>query len=636
MDFNTFYNSYKERCELNSAQLKDIVATWKKFREKILQEGLTPEEYNGKNEFFDNGECSLRQFIEHTCARDYFGTLGTVRSSDLGLWATGSIDNKIYRFNYRVTKKDFSLDEIEQYTKQTNEFLKELVTKYNWDELLDFLRKNPTFDVITYPSFVFGLVFLNSILKDEDLTDDEKKQEKHYDYQYGLVWIYKYDAIEKNKEFKKQIGKTSDANNKLTSFVKSKALCERCKELCKIDSSEMDADKVVLFEKTVWDFTHDISKMERGIIEVIDSNNKQIILTGAPGTGKTYAAQKIAMADDNAAVISSGTDKNGNTVDVKYQFVQFHPSFDYSDFVEGLRPVNIKGNTTFVRMDGIFKEFCRKAAYDFEKAKSEDEDYVTRYYFIIDEINRADLSKVFGELMYCFEYRGNTGKVKTQYSNLDTYVVTKHGPMTFSEIKSFNAGKEKEDEKIDTSLFGDEDLFADGFYIPENVYIIGTMNDIDRSVESFDFALRRRFKWYEVKASDVMDDVLPKIVNNQNAYDFVKDKIKALNEFISDSEENGMGLSDAYNIGPAYFKSYGESAGIYKTRLANVYRNEIEATLREYVRGRDQNSINVFLEECRNKFGLGNDYKWKKESDNEEAKQVSSATVAASDQEQHE
>ncbi len=636
MNFKQFYDNQKGKYELNPTQFDEIVKTWKSFREKILSGGLTPEEYNGKTEFFNNGKCSLRQFIEHTCATDYFGTLGTIKSSKLGLWATGTVDSKAYYFAEAKLETE---NEKERYVDQNNTFLKELITKYNWEDLLKFLSGDPTFDVISYPSFVFGIVFLNSILKDEDLTQGERDGNCHFDYQYGLVWIYKYDAILKNKEFKNLCNLSGD---KLDPFRQSKALCERCKQLCSIQGNEMNANQVILFERTVWDFTHDISKMEKNIIEVINANNKQIILTGAPGTGKTYAAKKIAMSDEDAEILSKGTDENGNDVDIKYQFVQFHPSFDYSDFVEGLRPVSIKGNTTFVRMDGIFKEFCRRAAYDhinYMKDSGSDDGYNKRYYFIIDEINRADLSKVFGELMYCLEYRGASGKVKTQYSNLDTYINTEQGPMTFSEIKAFNDDAANV-KKIDISSFGENDVFADGFYIPENVYIIGTMNDIDRSVESFDFALRRRFKWFEVKASDIMDKVLPKFVIDTKACDFVKDKIKALNEFISDSETNGMGLSDAYNIGPAYFKSYESygkvAGGNYKTKLANIYKNEIEATLKEYVRGRDQNSIDVFLGECRQKFGLDNNYKWKKESDNEETNQNTASTDAVNDKAEHE
>lgn len=590
--FEDYYNKQKVEFKFDKDRFDEIKKKWKEFRKKIIDETLTAEEYNGKNEFFDDGNYSLRQFIERVCA-SYFGSLGTIKSSELGLWVTGTKDNKEYKFD----KKELDENEKNKYLKETKDFLKELVTTYEWEKLLNFLRTNGIFNVISYPSFIFGIVFLNSILEENDLEENENKKENeekiNYDYKYKLVWIYNYKGIE-NKSGFKFLETIKDTNSNLDSFKKSKALCEKFVDLLK-----NDAKSIISLGLSVWNYTHNTTKMENEIFNLINDDNKQIILTGAPGTGKTYSAMQVATNDENAAVI-----ENDNEYEIKYQFVQFHPSFDYSDFVEGLRPVKIKDNTTFVRMDGIFKEFCRKAANDYLKNAASDDSYSTRYYFIIDEVNRADLSKVFGELMYCLEYRGEKGRVKTQYSNLDTYIITNEGPKTFSEIKEQNIN----------CPYGNTDIFEKGFYIPENVYIIGTMNDIDRSVESFDFALRRRFKWVEFKASDVMNEVLLKLITNPEAYEFIKGKIKDLNDYISNSEENGMGLSDAYNIGPAYFKSYATVKGAsYKSKLINIYKNEIEPTLKEYVRGRDQNSIDAFLSECRKNFGLNDNYKWLKD-----------------------
>ena len=135
--------------------------------------------------------------------------------------------------------------------------------------------------------------------------------------------------------------------------------------------------------------------------------NKQIIFTGAPGTGKTYSVRKVVEEETDG-------DKTA------YKFVQFHPSYDYSDFVEGLRPVVLLGQTepTFVRMDGTFKAFCRHVVEENKANDGEDE----KYYFIVDEINRGDLSKIFGELMFGLEesYRGEENAFDTQYKNLKT------------------------------------------------------------------------------------------------------------------------------------------------------------------------------------------------------------------------
>ncbi|MDU3908735.1 MAG: AAA family ATPase [Prevotella bivia] len=358
--------------------------------------------------------------------------------------------------------------------------------------------------------------------------------------------------------------------------------------------------------------------------------NKNLILTGAPGTGKTYLAKAIAEA-----------------MDAEYDFVQFHPSYDYTDFVEGLRPTppDNRGNIGFERKDGAFKKFCIKAikvkqsssAYKSvsdalqsfkEDLKQKDNivissfrsntiiktslsstncisvpeksgwsvsdkkmltyietgichendtytksigDYIKEYYlnsvladvkpikkfvFIIDEINRGEISKIFGELFYSIDsgYRGKKGIVQTQYQNMIT---------------------------------DETDLFYDGFYVPDNVYIIGTMNDIDRSVESMDFAMRRRFAWKEIKANEnlgMLDDLY-------DMKDEVVEVMRRLNNAIWNEESNtGIeGLNAAYHIGGAYFSKLqlylDEELTNKSFAYKHLWENHLEGVLFEYLRG---------------------------------------------------
>ena len=206
----------------------------------------------------------------------------------------------------------------------------------------------------------------------------------------------------------------------------------------------------------------------------------------------------------------------------------------------------------FELKEGTFKQFCRLAAQEADTAQKEQRD-AQRYVFIIDEINRGEISKIFGELLFSIDpdYRGAAHRVQTQYHNL-----IKHD---------------------------DNDVFADGFYVPDNVYLIGTMNDIDRSVESLDFAFRRRFAWYEVKAQDRLEMLSEdKTLKVAGLCDEAKQRLEQLNEVIAEIPS----LGTAYQIGPAYFlklKHYLNDND--ESPFDSLWQYHLKPLLFEYVRG---------------------------------------------------
>lgn len=437
---------------------------------------------------------------------------------------------------------------------------------------------------------------------------------------------------------------------------------------------------VTLTEELVQQFKGYINPYSSMLIE-----SKNIIFRGAPGTGKSYLAKEIA-----ADIISNSYFEDYTLLSQEQkkqvEFVQFHPSYDYSDFVEGLRPkVNNDGSMGFELQDGVFKKFvdrARKNYEDSQKSKeiieievsvneaiedffssielgmtefktingntffitSVDDKYIgisipgnastnkltlnldeirkmlesgvsfskikevtsffgkqfatqgysydfaiyksikanqkatskavvkqeelKKYIFIIDEINRGEISKIFGELFFAIDpgYRGRAGEVSTQYINLHS----------------------DPDEK---------------FFIPENVYIIGTMNDIDRSVDSFDFAMRRRFRFIELKASERVE-MLVTLENEELEAEAIR-RMEALNKEIASVED----LNENYQIGASYFLK------LTTLSFDQLWTDYLQPLLQEYIHGM-YNEADIM-----NKFAKAYGYKKPNEGISDEATQ---------------
>ena len=236
---------------------------------------------------------------------------------------------------------------------------------------------------------------------------------------------------------------------------------------------------------------------------------KNIILQGAPGVGKTFAAKRLAYS-------MIGTKDTSRVV-----MVQFHQSYSYEDFIMGFRPVKDGFELTY----GPFYDFCKKAQDDIRRD----------YFFIIDEINRGNLSKIFGELLMLVENdkRGEKEKLRLLYAN-------------------------------------------EFFFVPKNVYIIGLMNTADRSLAMIDYALRRRFAFYDMEPA-FNSYGFQKNVERRNNAKLINliELVKKLNEEISQDES----LGDGFRIGHSYFCTDDE---ITDSWLSYVVNFEILPLLREY------------------------------------------------------
>ena len=272
-------------------------------------------------------------------------------------------------------------------------------------------------------------------------------------------------------------------------------------------NSEIVADK---YDKN--DFLNEVfidEEKYNSIVSMLDKK-KNIILEGAPGVGKTFMAKRLAYS------IIGSKDTS------KVELIQFHQSYSYEDFIEGYRPTE----NGFELQRGIFYKLCKKAYND----KS------NNYYLIIDEINRGNLSKIFGELLMLIEYDKREDSLKLAYSEED-------------------------------------------FSVPENLYIIGLMNTADRSLALIDYALRRRFSFIRIEPAFESSKFIKNFNDKfDNDYTNIIDIIKKINDAI----ENDKSLGSGFKIGHSYFCPNLKDRKGNKKDLEDIIRYEIIPLLEEY------------------------------------------------------
>ena len=288
-------------------------------------------------------------------------------------------------------------------------------------------------DDVVYVRSDNDLVFARAIIKSCHFFE---KNKNYYPQRRMVEWTNKNEEIILPKELKNPLVELK-ANDPLISLIERNIL-----GLSKIEEEETQENLSIKtkpvnqyndyytkesFLKDVFVEEDTLDRM-RSLLE----NKKNLILKGAPGVGKTYIAKRLAYA------------MMGEKDDNRIQMVQFHQSYSYEDFIEGNRPN--KSGDGFSLHQGPFVQFARKAECDKDR----------KYFFIIDEINRGNMSKIFGELMMLIENDKRGEALGLLYSN-------------------------------------------DEFSVPENLYIIGMMNTADRSLALLDYALRRRFAFFEIQ-----------------------------------------------------------------------------------------------------------------------------------------
>lgn len=515
----------KDEKKFNNEEVEKLISEWKLYKDKILNDTLSLNDYTnilGNTTAIMPGGY-LCNFLERT-TRIVLGSSkpGTAFNFEVKL----NDDNSTYHIKSE-SKPNATLQDAEIYFNNIKGLLKSIVSKTDPLEKI-YLIENSNYSA---KQILMKLAVL------DNLSD--------FLYIYSTQWL---------EELYNEFIDSDDEGV----FRKNHQVCLVAKKL--LDVNEHDKNELVLLSRFLWRFVN--SKA------IADTNNPNVILYGPPGTGKTFSVKSsldfVCQGDTS-----------------RYEVLQFHPSFTYEDFIEGIKPKGVSkdGNIRFELVNGIFKNFCIKAKKYPEKD----------FYFVVDEINRANLSMVFGETLSLLEkdYRQDTENknlIRTQYSALIEDLI-------------------KEDHKF-KDLAYEIDNNEVKFGVPKNVFFIGMMNDVDKSIDAFDLALRRRFKW-------IRKDCDYEVIEEETRFRG-KDQFNNIGQYVKACEKlNGyiskdLGLGKSYEFGHSFFMKISDIAkrkDITNNNIEILFNLYLRPTLKEYLRAVfAESELERRLDEALNKF----------------------------------
>lgn len=517
----------QEEKNFNRVEIDKLLKGWAIYKDKIINNTLLLEDYTSTKEIAKERMPGhyLCNFLERTSST----VLGSSKPGNAENFGVKLNDDNSTYFIKSEKKEKATLQEAESYFNvHIKDLLKSIVKE------TDPLAKIKLVEESTYSAK--QILMKMAVL--DNLSD--------FLYIYSTPWLEELynDFIDGDAE---------------GIFTKNHQVCLVAKKLLAVN--EQDQGELILLSHLLLRYVNART--------IADVDNPNVIMYGPPGTGKTYSVVNsldFVCQGDSA----------------RYELLQFHPSFTYENFIEGIKPKGVSkdGNIRFELVNGVFKNFCIKAKNNSGKP----------FYFVVDEINRANLSSVFGETLsllekdYRHDIKNNRNLIRTQYSTLIEDLI-------------------KEDDKYKELAY----IIDNGevkFGVPENVFFIGMMNDVDKSIDAFDLALRRRFKWIR---KDCDYEVIEEETRFKRKVDFsnIGQYIKAcekLNNYISAE----LGLGKSYEFGHSFFMKMRDIAKrkeITQHNLETLFNLYLRPTLKEYLRAVfAESELDGKLEEALNRF----------------------------------
>lgn len=576
-EFKELYDKFTPVGAFSVADWDTALAKWKTFHDEIISANGLPIE-----KWIKNTSGYLPDFLDTKEQKFGHARIGNYEQVMIYQY-TGTDSRRYGKYRDAYANKDAhacvdNIDDVKNnYQNHIQSLLKNIASAPDIDAIYA-IEKEPDYEKFSCKQILRKITILCSLMDNSP-------------YKHKFTWFFNDTALNNLAEI---LG--VDRENGETFLEFNHKIYELAKNYVGLTTSNTKEDYIKLYYFLIF-----LSDSSFNTAEFSDFRNNNLIFNGAPGTGKTYG-------------VLNGI-KKLQTIDGKrykaHKYIQFHPAFSYQDFIEGIKPMGVTagGNVNLEVVNGVFKAFCIRVRQENEAYWStltrkpdisNPSDFAEwpHYYFVVDEINRGNLSNIFGETFTLLEadYRDYDFSGPKHYTAVESNLVS----TVLSNVVAATGKNDLIYKEIDGNIY---------FGIPFNIHFIGIMNDVDKSIEAFDLALRRRFKWIPKYCDyDVIKDVLISSGYNSEDVESYAESCKSLNDFICEAQSNGLALGRTYEIGHAFFLKIRYASGRKKITTAKkkeVFESYISGTLKEYIRlVAEETEIDAWVDKAAKAFGL--------------------------------